>query len=295
MRLSIPSWPGLPAWRRPSPLPGFGLALGYTLAWLGLIVLLPFSVLVLRAASGGWGHFIDAIWTPRLVASYRLTFGTALVAAAINAVLGIVVAWMLARYRFPGRRWLDALIDLPFALPTSVAGITLAFIFGPNGWIGTWFAAHGFDLAFNARGIVIALTFVGLPFVVRTLQPVIEELGTEEEEAAGLLGASRAATLRRVVWPALRPALMTGFGLAFARGVGEYGSVIFIAGNRPFVSEITSLLVVTKLEQFDFDGAASIAFVMLLASFAILFALNLLQRWLEPRSSTRAHRSEKRP
>ncbi|MFP3605938.1 sulfate ABC transporter permease subunit CysT [Paraburkholderia sp. SIMBA_053] len=273
-------------WRRPSPLPGFGLAMGHTLSWLCLIVLLPFSVLFLRAASGGWNGFIHAVWTPRLVASYQLTFGTALVAAAINALLGLLCAWMLVRYRFPARRLLDSLIDLPFALPTSVAGITLAFIFGPNGWIGAWFASRDLPLAFNATGIVVALTFVGLPFVVRTLQPVIEELGTEEEKAAGLLGASRAATLRRVIWPALRPALLTGFGLAFARGVGEYGSVIFIAGNRPFVSEITSLLIVTKLEQFDFDGAASIAVVMLAASFGILFGLNLLHRVLEPRSST---------
>ncbi|MEK6422165.1 MAG: sulfate ABC transporter permease subunit CysT [Burkholderia gladioli] len=282
---SLSSWPG--AWRRPSPLPGFGLGLGYALCWLGVIVLLPFSVLLLRAGAGGWSGFAAAVWTPRLLASYRLTFGTAFVAAAVNALFGFVVAWMLTRYRFPGRRLLDALIDLPFALPTSVAGITLAMLFGPNGTIGGWFAAHGVELAFNANGIVIALAFVGLPFVVRTLQPVIEEMGREEEEAAGMLGASRGATFRRVIWPALRPALLTGFGLAFARGVGEYGSVIFIAGNRPFVSEITSLLVVTKLEQFDFDGAAAIAVAMLAVSFAVLMAINLLQRRLEPRSRGR--------
>ncbi len=277
--------------RKSSPLPGFDLTLGYAITWLSVIVLLPFSVLFLRAGSEGWAGFIHAVWTPRLVASYRLTLGTALVAALINAVLGLLCAWMLVRYRFAGRRLLDSLIDLPFALPTSVAGITLAFIFGPNGWVGGWFSNRGLPLAFNSTGIVIALTFVGLPFVVRTLQPVIEELGSEEEEAAGLLGASRWATLRHVVWPALRPALLTGFGLAFARGVGEYGSVIFIAGNRPFVSEITSLLVVTKLEQFDFDGAASIGVVMLAASFFILFALNLLQRIYEPRSSTNKRRA----
>jgi len=225
------------------------------------------------------------VWSPRVIAYYRLTFGTALLAAACNAVFGFLVAWMLARYRFPGRCLLDALIDLPFALPTSVAGITLAFIFGPNGWVGAWFAAHGVNLAFNACGIVIALVFIGLPFVARTLQPVIEALGVEEEEAAGLLGASRGMTFRRVIWPALRPSLLTGFGLAFVRGVGEYGSVIFIAGNRPFVSEITSLLVVTKLEQFDFTGAAAIAVVMLAVSFLTLFGLNLLQRSMLPRSS----------
>ncbi|PLZ01260.1 sulfate ABC transporter permease subunit CysT [Burkholderia sp. WAC0059] len=280
----------LARFRRRSPLPGFGLSLGYSTLYLSLIVLIPFAVMLARASSSGWAAFAAAVWTPRLLASYRLTFGASLLAAIINSGLGFLVAWMLARYRFPGRRLLDALIDLPFALPTSVAGITLAFIFGPNGWIGRWFNAYGIGLAFNACGIVIALVFVGLPFVVRTLQPVIEELGTEEEEAAGLLGASRGLTFRHVIWPALRPALLTGFGLAFARGVGEYGSVIFIAGNRPFVSEITSLLVITKLEQFDFTGAASIAVVMLAVSFLVLFSLNLAQKFMLPRSSGGAQR-----
>lgn len=276
------------AWRRPSALPGFGLAMGYAVAYLSLLVLVPLLAVVVRASSLDWHAIVEAVASPRVLASYRLTFGMALAAAAVNAVFGTVLAWVLVRYRFAGRRVIDALIDLPFALPTSVAGVALAAIYAPNGWVGRWLAPLGWKIAYTPLGVWVALTFIGLPFVVRTLQPVLEAFEREQEEAAACLGASRWQTLRRVIVPAVLPALLTGVALAFARAVGEYGSVIFIAGNIPMVSEITSLLIVTKLEQFDYAGASALAVVMLSLSFAMLLLINTLQWWLQRRHGHRA-------
>ncbi|QHE92290.1 sulfate ABC transporter permease subunit CysT [Pandoraea fibrosis] len=276
-----------PLWRKPSALPGFGLTMGYTVAYLSLVVLVPLLMVFIKASSLDWASFVAAVGSPRVLASYRLTFGISLAAAILNAIFGFILAWVLVRYTFPGKRFVDALIDLPFALPTSVAGIVLAAIYAPNGWIGRWFEPLGIKIAFTPLGIFVALTFIGLPFVVRTLQPVLEEFEREQEEAAACLGATRWQTLRHVILPAVLPALLTGFALAFARAVGEYGSVIFIAGNIPMVSEITSLLIVTKLEQFDYAGAAALAVVMLVISFVLLLLINTLQWWLQRRHSGR--------
>ena len=269
--------------RPPRVLPGLGPTLGLTVTYLSLVVLLPLAAVFLRSASLSWPAFAAIAMSPRAVASYRLTFGAALVAAALNAAFGLLVAWVLVRYRFPGRRIVDALVDLPFALPTAVAGIALAGLFGPHGWLGSWLEPLGVKVAFTPVGVVVALTFIGLPFVVRTVQPVIETLPRELEEAATLLGATSAAQFRRVILPAVVPALITGFTLAFARAIGEYGSVIFIAGNMPMVSEITPLLIITRLEQYDYAGATAIAVVMLVVSFALLCAINALQAWTRRR------------
>jgi sulfate transport system permease protein len=269
--------------RQPSVIPGFGLALGLTLAALSLIVLIPLAALVLRAASIGPQAFLDIATDSRTLGALRLSFGTALVAAAVNAVFGLLIAWVLVRYRFPGRRIIDAAVDLPFALPTAVAGISMAAIYAPNGPIGSIAQSLGFKVAYTPLGITIALIFIGLPFVVRTVQPVLEEVEQDIEEAAALLGASRLRTVFQVVLPHVYPALLTGFALAFARGVGEYGSVIFIAGNIPQVSEIAPLLIVIKLEEFDYGGATVIATVMLAISFAMLFLINALQAWSRKR------------
>ncbi len=260
-------------------LPGFGPTLGITLFYLSIIVLIPLSALVFNAAGLTWEEFLSAVTAPRVLASYKVTFGAAMIAAMINSFFGVLVAWVLVRYRFPGRRLVDALVDLPFALPTAVAGITLATIYSPNGWVGSYLEPLGIKVAFTPLGIVLAMTFIGLPFVVRTVQPVIEEIDVELEEAAVCLGASRRQTLQRVVFPLLLPSILTGFALSFARAVGEYGSIIFIAGNMPMVSEITPLLIITKLEQFDYRGATAIACVMLLTSFLMLMVINLLQKW----------------
>ncbi|MBS0399254.1 MAG: sulfate ABC transporter permease subunit CysT [Proteobacteria bacterium] len=268
-------------------LPGFGLALGYTLLYLSIIVLLPLSAAFLRSAGMGWDAFVDAVSTPRVLASLRLSFGAAAAAALINAVFGLLVAWVLVRYRFPFRRLVDAMVDLPFALPTAVAGIALTALYEPNGWIGRFLEPAGLKIAFTPLGVVVAMMFVGLPFVVRTLQPVLEELDREVEQAAATLGASAIQTFVRVIAPTLWPPLLTGFALAFARGVGEYGSVIFIAGNMPMVSEITPLLIVTKLEQFDYAGATALAAVMLLLSFAMMLGINALQTWAQARHGAR--------
>jgi sulfate transport system permease protein len=265
--------------KTPSVLPGFGLALGFTVFYLSLIVLIPLSTLFWKSAGLGWAGFWQAATAPRVVASYRLTFGAALAAAAVNGVFGLIVTWVLVRYRFPGRRLMDALVDFPFALPTAVAGITLTTLYAPNGWLGAPLARLGVKAAFTPLGVTIALTFIGLPFVVRTLQPVLEGLDPEVEEAAASLGASRVQTLARVVLPALFPAWLTGVALAFARALGEYGSVVFIAGNMPMKTEVTPLLIVTKLEQYDYAGAAAIAVVTLVASFSMLLAINRLQSW----------------
>jgi sulfate/thiosulfate transport system permease protein len=262
-----------------SVLPGFGLALGFTVFYLSLIVLLPLATLFWKSAGLGWAGFWQAVSAPRVVASYKLTFTAALAAAAVNGVFGLVVTWVLVRYRFPGRRLMDALVDFPFALPTAVAGITLTTLYAPNGWLGEPLARLGIKAAFTPLGITIALTFIGLPFVVRTLQPVLEGLDPEVEEAAASLGANRLQTIARVVLPALFPAWLTGVALAFARALGEYGSVVFIAGNMPMKTEITPLLIITKLEQYDYAGATAIAVVTLLASFTMLLGINRLQSW----------------
>ena len=269
--------------RQPSVIPGFGLAAGVTLAFLGLIVLLPLAALVLKASALGPGGIVALASQPRVFAALRISFSIALVAAAVNVAFGLLVAWVLVRYDFPGRRLLDAAVDLPFALPTAVAGISLAAIYAPNGWVGALLAPYGVKIAFTPAGIFIALMFIGLPFIVRTVQPVLVELEREVEEAAATLGATRLQTVTRVILPPLLPALMTGFALAFARGVGEYGSVIFIAGNIPFVSEIAPLLIVIRLEEYDYSGATAIAVVMLAASFLILAAINFLQAWTRKR------------
>lgn len=265
--------------RAPRVLPGFTLSLGYTLFYLSLIVLIPLSAVFFKTASAGWEHFWHTVSSPRVLASFRLSFGASLAAAAINAVFGLLLAWSLVRYRFPGRKIVDALVDLPFALPTAVAGIALTSIYAPRGWVGSLAAEHDIRIAFTPWGVLIALVFIGLPFVVRTVQPVLEDLDTELEEAAASLGARRWQTVRHVILPALLPALTTGFALAFARAVGEYGSVIFIAGNIPMVSEIAPLMIITRLEQYDYAGATGIAVVMLLLSFVLLFVINGLQAW----------------
>lgn len=265
--------------KRHSVLPGFGLALGFTLLYMGLIVLIPLSAAFLKTASMSWNEFWATVTAPRVLASYRLSFGAALIAALVNACFGLLVAWVLVRYRFPAKRLVDALVDLPFALPTAVAGIALTAIYAENGWIGKYLAVLGIQVAFTPLGVVVALTFIGLPFVVRTVQPVLEDLEIEVEEAAASLGAGRLQTFRRIILPAVWPALLTGFALALARAIGEYGSVIFIAGNLPMVSEITPLVIVTKLEQYDYQGATAIAVVMLMISFLLLLIINLLQWW----------------
>lgn len=269
----------LPLRRKPSVMPGYGLTLGYTLTYLSLIVLIPLAGLLLRPVTLGWQGFWQVVLAPRVLAALELSFGASLVAAAVNAVFGGIVAWVLVRYEFPGRRLVDALVDLPFALPTAVAGIALTALYAPNGWIGEWLEPLGLKVAFTRLGIMVALTFIGLPFVVRTLEPVLQDLDLEFEEAAATLGAGRLQTFLRVVFPAILPALLTGVALAFARGVGEYGSVIFIAGNMPMVSEIAPLLIVVKLEQYDYAGAAAVGVAMLLLSFLLLLLINLLQRW----------------
>ncbi|MEQ1719378.1 MAG: sulfate ABC transporter permease subunit CysT [Hyphomicrobium sp.] len=269
--------------RRTHVLPGFGLSLGFTLAYLSLIVLIPLSAVFLKASSMSAADFWAAVSSPRVVASYRLSFGAALLAASINAVFGLLLAWGLVRYTFPGKKLVDALIDLPFALPTAVAGISLTALYAKNGWLGQFLEPAGIKIAFGPAGVLVALIFIGLPFIVRTVQPVLEDLDAEFEEAAASLGATRGQTFRRVVFPALLPALMTGFALAFARATGEYGSVIFIAGNIPLVSEITPLMIITKLEQYDTAGATAVASVMLVVSFLLLLVINSLQAWTAKR------------
>jgi sulfate transport system permease protein len=266
--------------RRHSVLPGFDLALGFTLLYLSLIVLVPLSAAFLKTATMTWPAFWDAVTSPRVLASYRLTFSASLAAAGLNAVFGLIIAWVLVRYDFPGKRLVDALVDLPFALPTAVAGITLTALYAENGWIGQHLP---FKVSFTPLGVFVALLFIGLPFVVRTLQPVLEDLSQEFEEASATLGANRWQTFRLVILPILAPALLTGFALAFARALGEYGSVIFIAGNIPMVSEITPLMIISKLEQYDVAGATAIAVVMLMLSFVMLLVINLLQAWTRKR------------
>lgn len=271
--------------RRNTVLPGFRLTLGFTIFYLCLIVLIPLMTLPLKTASLSWQQIWNTISDPRVVASYKLSVGAALAAAAVNGVFGLLVAWVLARYTFPGRRVIDALIDLPFALPTAVAGITLTTLYAPNGWLGEPLARYGIKVAFTPLGIVVALIFIGLPFVVRTLQPVIKDLDAEIEEAATSLGANRTQVVTRIILPYPYPAWLTGFALAFARAVGEYGSVIFIAGNLPMVSEITPLIIITKLEQYDYVGATAVAAVMLVVSFALLLVINGLQSWTDRRAA----------
>ncbi|MSS72601.1 MAG: sulfate ABC transporter permease subunit CysT [Candidatus Latescibacteria bacterium] len=271
------------ALKQRSILPGFGLTSGFTLLYLSLIVLIPLSGLFLKAASLTWGQFWSIVSHPRAVAAYRLTLGASLLGALINAVFGLLVAWVLVRYRFPGKRLVDALVDLPFALPTAVAGITLTALYAPSGWIGRYLDPLGLKVAFTPLGVLVALTFIGLPFVVRTVQPVLENLDAEVEEAAAALGASRLQTFRRVIFPEIWPALLTGFALAFARALGEYGSVVFISGNMPMRTEIATLLIITKLEQYDVAGATAIAVVMLVVSFLLLLTINLLQGWSRDR------------
>ncbi|WP_377291039.1 sulfate ABC transporter permease subunit CysT [Rhizobium sp. SG2393] len=265
--------------RQPSVIPGFGLALGVTLSWLTLIVLIPLAGLVARASGIGFSSFLALAADPRVIAALKVSFGTAFVAALVNVVFGVILAWVLVRYRFWGRRIIDAMVDLPFALPTAVAGIALTAIYAPNGWIGSILEPLGLKIAFTPAGIVVALVFVGLPFVVRTVQPIMEEIDREVEEAAATLGATRFQTISRVLLPGLAPAVLTGFSLAFARGVGEYGSVIFIAGNKPYVSEIAPLLIVIRLEEFNYAGATAIAVIMLIISFAMLLVINSIQAW----------------
>jgi sulfate transport system permease protein len=266
--------------RHHSVLPGFNIALGFTLLYLSLIVLIPLSAAFFKTFTLTWDAFVTHVTAPRVIASFKLSFGAALIAAAINAVFGLIVAWVLVRYPFPGRRLVDALVDLPFALPTAVAGIALTAIYAPNGWLGKpLMEIAGVKVAFTPLGVLVALTFIGLPFVVRTVQPVLEDLERELEEAAKSLGATPLQTFVRVIFPTVLPALLTGFALAFARAVGEYGSVIFIAGNMPMVSEIAPLMIITKLEQYDYAGATAVAVVMLVASFFLLLAINLLQWW----------------
>jgi sulfate transport system permease protein len=283
-----PASPGRPQLarrvKRRSVLPGFSITLGFTLFYLCLIVLIPLSALLLNTFTLTWPEFWEAVSSPRVVASYRLTFGASLIAASVNAVFGLLVAWVLVRYTFPGKKIVDALVDLPFALPTAVAGISLTALLAGNGWIGQYLEPNGIQLAFNPNGVVIALIFIGLPFVVRTVQPVLEDTEKELEEAATCLGATRWQTFSRVIFPAIAPALLTGFAMAFARAVGEYGSVIFIAGNMPMISEITPLIIISKLEQYDYAGATAVATVMLVVSFILLLIINGLQAWQRKRS-----------
>lgn len=265
--------------KRRNVIPGFGLSLGFTMAYLGLIVLLPLSATFLRTIGLSWEEFWNAVASPRVLASYRISFGASFLAGTINAFCGLLVAWVLVRYTFPGKRIVDALVDLPFALPTAVAGIALTAVYAKNGWIGQWLEPYGIKVAFTELGVFVALTFIGLPFVVRTVQPVLEDLEPELEEASASLGANRWQTLTRVILPELLPALLTGFALAFARALGEYGSVVFISGNMPMRTEIVPLLIITKLEQYDYRGATALAVVMLVASFILLLIINLLQKW----------------
>lgn len=267
--------------RKHSVLPGFSLALGYSVIYLALVVLIPLAAVFLKSSTLGWEGFWNATTQPRVLASFKLSFGASLIAAAINVVFGLIFAWVLVRYRFPGKRLIDALIDLPFALPTAVAGIALATLYANNGWVGSVLAPLGIEVAYTPLGVLVALVFIGLPFVVRTVQPVLEDLEAEVEEAAACLGANRWQTFSKVIVPYLTPALLTGFALAFARAVGEYGSVIFIAGNMPMVSEIMPLMIITKLEQYDYAGATAIAVVMLIASFVLLLLINVLQAWTQ--------------
>lgn len=274
-----------PRFGKQSIIPGFGLTFGFTIAWLSLIVLIPLSAVFIRSAGMGWQEFIAVGFSDRALAAYRVSFGTALAAAIVNGVFGLMIAWILVRYSFPGKRVLNALVDLPFALPTAVAGIALTAIYAPNGWIGQWIEPLGLKIAFTPTGIVFALVFIGLPFVVRSVEPVLAEIGPDVEEAAATLGATRLQTMRRIILPTILPALLTGFAMALARGVGEYGSVIFIAGNMPFRSEIAPLLIITQLEQYDYEGATAIAAVMLVISFVLLLLINLLQVWSRKRST----------
>ena len=266
--------------RRPADvLPGFGLSLGYTLVYLSLIVLIPLTALALKALGGGWHGLLTVLMSPRVLASLRLTFGTAFIGAAVNAVFGYLTAWVLVRYRFPGRRILDAIVDLPFALPTAVSGIALTAVFSPEGPLGRWLAGIGLPVAYTPAGVTVAMVFIGLPFVVRTLQPAFEELASELEDAASSLGARPAQVMWKVVLPLTLPALITGFSLALARSIGEYGSIVFISGNLPMKTEITALLIITRLEEYDYTGASVVAMVMLVASFVLLLSINLLQKW----------------
>jgi sulfate/thiosulfate transport system permease protein len=268
----------MPTTQRRRVIPGFGLTMGYTITYLSLIALIPLSTIVLKTSTMGWDRFWQVVLSPRVLAAYRLSIGASLAGATINAVFGVILAWALVRYRFPLRGLVDALVDLPFALPTSVAGITLTTLYAQNGWIGRLLAPLGIKVAFAPLGVVVALTFIGLPFMVRTVQPVLQHLETELEEAAATLGATRIQTFRRVIAPVLMPAMLTGFALAFARALGEYGSVVFISGNMPMRTEVVPLLIVTELEQFDYQSATAIALVILVLSFTILFLINLLQR-----------------
>lgn len=265
-------------------LPGFHITLGFTLVYLSLIVLIPLSALVFKTLNLTWEQFWQAVTAPRVIASYKLTFGASLIAALVNAIFGMLLAWVLVRYQFFGKKIIDALIDLPFALPTAVAGISLTALLAGNGWVGQYLEPLGIQLAFNRNGVLIALIFIGLPFVVRTVQPILEDIEKELEEAATCLGATRWQTFSRVIFPALAPALLTGFAMAFARAIGEYGSVIFIAGNMPMVSEITPLIIISKLEQYDYAGATAVALVMLCAAFVMLLLINGLQAWQRSRS-----------
>ena len=287
MATAAPSLPLRPISSAAPPfrvLPGFNLTLGYTLGYLSLIVLIPLAAVFLKTAQLTFAEFWDVVSAPRVVASYKLSFGMSLLAAAINAVFGLMLAWALVRYSFPGKKLIDALVDLPFALPTAVAGISLTALYAKNGWLGQFLEPLGIQVAFKPLGVLVALVFIGLPFVVRTVQPILEDLDTELEEAATSLGAQRWQTFRHVILPIVFPALLTGFALAFARAVGEYGSVIFIAGNIPMVSEITPLMIITKLEQYDYTGATAIATVMLILSFALLLVINGLQAWTAKRT-----------
>ena len=267
------------SFRQPSILPGFGLTLGFSTFFLSAIVLVPLAALVMKTATMGWADFVRVLTDPRAVASYRLSFGASMLAATLNSVFGFIIAWTLVRYEFPGRKLIDALIDMPFALPTAVSGIALTAVFAENGWIGQYLAPFGIKVAYTWIGVVVALTLIGLPFVVRSVQPAIAEVQRDLEDAAEILGAGRFTIFRRIVFPTIMPALATGFTLAFARAVGEYGSVIFIAGNLPMRTEITPLLIVIKLEQFDYAGAAALGFIMLTMSFVMLLSINLLQAW----------------
>ncbi len=262
-----------------SILPGFGLTMGYSILYLSLIVLIPLTAMFVSAASLSWSSFWGTVTSPRVLASYKLSLGASLAGAAVNAVFGLLVAWVLVRYDFPGRRIVDAMIDLPFALPTAVAGIALTTLYAPTGWIGRLLEPLGIKVAFTPLGVMVALTFIGLPFVVRTVQPVLQDLDREMEEAAASLGANRYQIFRRVIWPEVLPSLLTGFALAFARALGEYGSVVFISGNMPMRTEIVPLLIITKLGEYDYAGATAIAVVMLVLSFALLLVINLLQKW----------------
>ncbi len=287
---SKPPFPAAPAgrWRTVNRrvLPGFGLTLGFALLYLSLIILLPLAATFIKTVGLTWAEFWGHVSSPRVVASYKLTFGASFAAAAFNVPCGVILAWVLVRYQFPGRRVMDALVDLPFALPTAVAGIALTSIYARTGWMGQWLEPLGIKVAYSPIGIWVALTFIGLPFVVRTVQPILEELEPELEEAAATLGATRLQTLRRVVLPALVPAMLTGFALAFARAIGEYGSVVFISGNMPLRTEITPLLIITKLEQYDYAGATALAVVMLVVSFVLLLFIQLIQRWFTRRPTT---------